>query len=118
MVQYPISHVLLITAFSMAVLLLVLAALAFMVNWMITILPERIASPEADSAESRPPVAIPDPEGLDPIAAAVGVAIARSRIEREQSRKRGEPKRTGFNPWRDLPRSGTTGYPDRGWRPR
>lgn len=116
--QYPMTHVLLITSVSMAVLLLVLAALAVMVSWLIKLMPGCEAPRLTGTAKSPPPVAISDAKDLDQIAAVVGVALARARGGQEYSRPWGQTLRVGFNPWRELWRSRTTGYLDRGWRPR
>jgi len=118
--QYPISQVLLITSISMAVLFLVLAALAVMVNWLIKVRPERDASREDEIAKGQTAVAAPDGQGLDQLAAVVGVALARARAGREPARQgQGRAaRRAGVTPWCDLARSTTVGHLDRGWRPR
>ena len=110
--QYSISQVLLITSVSMAVLFLVLAALAVMVNWLIKVRPERDAPRQDEIAKGIAPVSAPDGQKLDQIAAVVGVALARARAGREPAR------RAGVTPWCDLARSTTVGHLDRGWRPR
>jgi Na+-transporting methylmalonyl-CoA/oxaloacetate decarboxylase gamma subunit len=116
--QYPMSQVLLITSVSMAVLFLVLAALAVMVNWLIKVRPERDAPREDEIAKGQTPVAASDGQKLDQLAAVVGVALARARAGREPARQGRAARRAGFTPWCDLARSTTVGHLDRGWRPR
>lgn len=118
MMPDPITHVLLIAAVSMALLLLVLAALAGLVNLLIKLFPERAAPRKAEIEKNQPSAAPADGEALDQIAAVIGIALARARSSGERSRRPTETLRAGTTPWRDISRHMGAGYFDRGWRPR
>jgi len=118
MMHFSVTHVLLITSMSMVVLFLVLTALAVIVNWLTALMLERPAERKAEIEGSRPVPEISDAQGLNQIAAVVGVALARAQAKRAHPRTWKQKPLVGFKPWRDLLRIRTADYLDRGWRPR
>ena len=75
--QYTLTHLVFIISVSMAILLLVLAALAVLVSWPLKVMPERETVREGETGRSQPPAESQEAEELDRLAAVIAVALAR-----------------------------------------